>query len=344
VANEKTWYSWVDYALPDTTNVLTTSKSILWCLKAALKGEIAGATLGPAGAVPGGAYWTVYYSCDGAVAGTANDGVDRWGASYDGTKLVRHASAAHSWMVLKSPTTLSGSGSSWYLIIDWMTTLDYQANFILCKTAPTGGTTSARPTATDEIYAGSLSFADSNVWAAGRCHYTVDGAGNFWFFASKNTGAIIQVAHGVQTLKNLRNPSDGYPVVLTIDFVSTGALKEGTSQFYKGSTGTSSLRGKTQQAAGTSNWTQLSVISFDAASNNSSAIDINAAHYSDGLYDAFPLIVHAVNVNKGLKGQFYDMLTISPNVAQGSRQPATGDVEKVVCGNTLVPLTAVPTL
>jgi hypothetical protein len=143
VATEKTWND-PDVNRPHfaaSTSTADQVRGFLWYVKAWLTGQIGGATRG---------LWTVVGSSDGATAGM--DGVDRWGAVYDGTKLIRAAAGnAHSWMVLRSPGITAGGLTSvpFYMIIEWSAS-DVAPTFYGCKALPTGGTITARPTSTDE--------------------------------------------------------------------------------------------------------------------------------------------------------------------------------------------------
>src|SRR5574340_597122 len=94
----RTWYTRAEVEFPDYSSGILQCKSGLWAIKALLMQQIAGGTVGASGAPPAGAAWTCYYSCDGTTAGTANDGVDRWGSPFDGSKLVYNTpGSAHSW-------------------------------------------------------------------------------------------------------------------------------------------------------------------------------------------------------------------------------------------------------
>jgi hypothetical protein len=87
--------------------------------------------------------WTIGYSSGGGVAGSANDGVDRWTSD---TNLTWTTTL--SWMVLKQ----SGLGSGQLLISLPSSVNGSSINFVYSPSAGfTGGSTAARPTATDEI-------------------------------------------------------------------------------------------------------------------------------------------------------------------------------------------------
>jgi hypothetical protein len=143
--------------------------------------------------------WTCYYSCDGVTAGTANDGVDRWGATFDFTKYVVGSGVVpRSWMVLKSPLM---NGLNWYLIMYLSGTTQTDLTMYLSKAAPTGGTTTARPTATDEWDFGtaltSWTIASGGPYLV-KPHMCLSATGDFIFFpavsGTPNSGVATAVA------------------------------------------------------------------------------------------------------------------------------------------------------
>lgn len=160
VSLARTWYFNVGTLSPYVSGgALIQNQQTMFAIKNMIKGTNTGKhgwLDKDGGAVATPAFWTVYYSCDSAVAGTAGDGVDRW-SSYD--KLVWGTVAgANSWIVLYNATAglymllnceHSGSDSN---------TLDIW----LAQTAFTGGTTTARPTSTDE-----WNVSASATWGAG---------------------------------------------------------------------------------------------------------------------------------------------------------------------------------
>jgi hypothetical protein len=95
--------------------------------------------------------WTCLYSCDSVTAGTAGDGVDRWLS--DANMVWTSASAAHSWTVLKQ----AGLHSNFQICIDckesgFSAAIEQGLTVVVSVSAGfTGGTTTARPTATDEL-------------------------------------------------------------------------------------------------------------------------------------------------------------------------------------------------
>lgn len=130
---EKTWQYSVNNVFRSTGVLLSDNRRFLRAFKNVLIGF---------GSNP----WTVAYSCDSVAAGSAGDGVDRWAVD---TNLV-WAAAAHSWIVLKQ----AGVASNFQIVIDLNLAVaqSYQATIAFSVNAGfTGGTTSARPTATDQV-------------------------------------------------------------------------------------------------------------------------------------------------------------------------------------------------
>lgn len=131
---DKTWQFNVNQALATTTVELTDHQRLLRTIKDTLVGF---------GLHP----WTVGYSCNSVTAGTVNDGTDRWTLN---TNLVwTNTTTARSWMVLKQAAT------GFQLLLHCRDTVSATARGIGAYLSPsagfTGGTTTARPTATDEI-------------------------------------------------------------------------------------------------------------------------------------------------------------------------------------------------
>jgi hypothetical protein len=134
MAREKNWqFVWNHSYTASST--LDLNRYTMWLFAAVLTGNYGGVT--------GAGLWTLYASSDSVTAGT--DSTDRWqlAGPYDGTKIVRgNGTAAHSWIVLKSPYV---NGSYWYLVMSFNTSNDAYAKYSLSKVAPTGGSITATP-------------------------------------------------------------------------------------------------------------------------------------------------------------------------------------------------------
>lgn len=136
----KTWqYNVNNLGAASGASGITFTRNVLFFLKNGLLGFASGAP-------------TIGYSCNGVTAGTVNDGVDRWTTT---ANINPNApGSAHSWFVFKQPGVASGFQ---YLISAEVIGSLNSALTLSCWASPsagfTGGTTTARPTATDEVAA-----------------------------------------------------------------------------------------------------------------------------------------------------------------------------------------------
>lgn len=125
--------------------------------------------------------WTVTESCDSVSVGGA--GVDKWDALTD----IVAATGAHSWMVLKSPEgmvagadgTYTGDQSRLWFCINMRYTNYYQCELIAHRVAPTGGTTSAPPTSTNQIAFSSQQFNRTTLSTNTKFHFSSVAEGGF---------------------------------------------------------------------------------------------------------------------------------------------------------------------
>jgi hypothetical protein len=107
--------------------------------------------------------WTVYFSCTASgsgTAGTAGDGVDRWATIAD---LLSANGTKHSWIVLKQAAI--GGAAGFQVCIDntGASGISLSSTIAISFGAGfTGGTISARPTATDEVV-----LISNAQWASG---------------------------------------------------------------------------------------------------------------------------------------------------------------------------------
>ncbi len=126
----KTWQYNVNQTLTAAGTQLAHNQKNLRAIKTSLVGF---------GTLP----WVVRYSCDSVTAGTPGDLVDRWTAD---ANLV-WAAGAHSWIVLRQ----TGIASTFEIVIDLPTSTSNDVTVLGSFNAFSGGTTTARPTATNEF-------------------------------------------------------------------------------------------------------------------------------------------------------------------------------------------------
>lgn len=139
---QKSWQFSVNRTIAKVgTNWTATTADLLFQIKDALTGF-------------GSSPWTVAYSCNGTTAGTAGDGVDRW-ASNANVVVSAALTTAHSWMVLKQAGV--GAGNIQILLnASPVSSGDLSRGLALIAAISwnsgfSGGTTTSRPTASDEV-------------------------------------------------------------------------------------------------------------------------------------------------------------------------------------------------
>lgn len=113
-ALSKAYCSYINVATTNNTSTANIEKNYWWMLKAALRNELGSTTAGTRHA---NSVWTCIGSSDGVTA--ALDGVDRWGATFDPTKLISNNGGSHSWIILENITLgvqilldLNGTGAT----------------------------------------------------------------------------------------------------------------------------------------------------------------------------------------------------------------------------------------
>ena len=103
--------------------------------------------------------WTMRYSCNSVTAGAAGDGVDR--ITTNANLVWASAGSAHSWIVLRQ----TGIATNFELLLS-CENAHASGTTLMIVVSPaagfTGGTTTARPTATDEVVLNAAAVA----WAA----------------------------------------------------------------------------------------------------------------------------------------------------------------------------------
>ncbi len=140
----QSWYFRGNFAVAATGTAINTNRTILKWIVDTLTGTSNWVDGNGASATHPNPM-TVRYSCDSVTAGTVGDGVNRWAAI---SNLVwNNEGSAHSWIVL-----LFADGSQLLLACQGSSASGSSLALYLSPAAGfTGGTTTARPTATDQI-------------------------------------------------------------------------------------------------------------------------------------------------------------------------------------------------
>lgn len=331
----KTYYSTMNRALDDTSTTNKVASSTLFALKEFLMGGISG-TNGPEGARPSSAYWTLVQCTDSVTVKT--DGTDLLGgAAYDSTKWVRNtAGNAHTWFVLKSPTGMLDQ--PWYFTVDWAGANDQIATFVLTKTLPSGGTTTARPTSTVEATRANI-FAEASANAA-KSHFITDANGNFWFLESRNGQGYFQFCAMWQELTEARSSGDtGRAVALFSQAVVNG----GALDYVNNTTGLNPISLTYNLVAASTTKILLPQMYGSAAA---AAWNVAGTNASDAKVDSMPIfyVYDQLAGSTGVRGRMADIFVTGRQVAVGSVEPASGTPVTVCVGSVWIPCSVAPSL
>lgn len=270
--------------------------------------------------------FTVDYSCNSVTAGTLADGVDRWAAI---ANLVWGAAGgAHSWIVLKQ----AGISSTWRLLLS-LEGSSATGSVLTAAVSPiagfTGGTTTARPTATDEsvMLAGASTFTtidQSLRWSVG-----LSTDGQCFYFIMCYAGAATNFA--VFTV----------PVNATTGWTSPAYsvwIPAATGQPLVGNLQTGN-NGKGRIGATTCTFNLSCETGIGAVSGPADTTFGNIANEVDGTWPIWPLGLNSGTVGvRGRHGTIQDLWYGSSNVPSGDSYPATGTTGQFAqFGNIIVP-------
>lgn len=256
--------------------------------------------------------WTVDYSCNSVTAGTLADGVDRWAAI---ANLVWGAAGgAHSWIVLKQAGI-----SSTYRLLWSLEGTSGNGVVLTCVVSPiagfTGGTATARPTATDEAImlsnVSTFSSVDQSLrWSVEQ---STDG---------QCTNIIVAFAGSTQVFASFQVPVN----------VTTGWTSPAYSVWIPNSTGQpliSNLQtgnnGKGRIGATVCTFNLSCETGIGAVTGPADTTFGNIANEVDGTWPMWPLGLNSGTVGvRGRHGTIQDLWYGSSNIPTGDSYPATG--------------------
>lgn len=345
MAISRTWYTEGNYANPDISSAANSAKSLLWSIKALLCGDVSGAVQGHTGARPNGSKWTVYGSCDASTA--AFDSTDRWGSTFNASKIVNaNFGTAHSWIVLKSPTGLNGGNT--YLNLVYRESGDglFVASFANTATgfgSPSITNDFTGPSDSCLLNAAPYKFHDGTA-SQWRTHLCVDDVGRFYMVWGKSGTNHISGILAIVDAANLPS-GDVRPLVGLYDYdeTFTRSVPTDTSASTAGGSKACGHSYNNGEVAGTDTGKML-IFSMRGIANNADAFSTKITTVSpvDGTVGGIrPVLVYSSASSKYIKGCYPDAYITGAQVANGSADPLTGNMEHVQIGNWKLPFNAV---
>lgn len=334
MALSRLWYVEGNCALDDVSTTTRVYQSMLFAMKAFLKGEKTG-TNGTSGSVPAGAKWTHYSSSDSVSTSLVTDLI---GSTFDASKIVLgNGGTPHSWWVGRCPTSLTALGIPFYF--GWSTTSSIGVfDFFCSKTAPSGGTISARPTSVDEWkYQSACTIADVTA-AAHRAHWVVDANGNSTIDFSR--AGIVHTS--MSPLMGFATPVAGdlFPICsyFSAQAAGRGALRD--DQQVMSASGHDGAAGFNMRSPDGSRRVEDGINAGTGiiTPRNSTWLGRTTTNNGSGLLDALSCpIWYYDNVLGGIRGFMPDWYVVNTSKAVGDFLPAGAPSERVIVGNIAKP-------
>jgi hypothetical protein len=296
----KTWQFNVNNQVTAQGTALADNRKILRAIKNAMIGFATNA-------------WTVRYSCDSSVAGTAGDGVDRWAA--DSNLVWANAGSAHSWIVLRQ----AGISSTFEVLISCEGASGTGVNLVLAVSTAgfTGGSTTARPTATDENV-----LINAASWNSGT------DTSSRWSVMQSSDGQCTRVIVSqsasqcaIWIFDKPQNPTSGWSnPYIALGFYSAGSAPANNT-YFSTTVASAILRMRSGSTTGNCTFTVEGIanaLPYDTAIGN-------IANEIDSSWDMWPLAFACLTTGiRGRHGSFFDLYMGSNSAANLDTYPNDG--------------------
>lgn len=320
--------------VPSQSTATELSKYLIWYPKALLMGNVtlkdsAGSTIGS----PQG-LWTCAGSSDASTGGM--DGVDRWGTSFDATKLTRANAdgSAHSWMVLRNV------GLGIYLLLDYVNGSGTDNGFrvFISKTAYSGGSATARPTTSNEVTMNNASALNSTpgAGAASHVHGRIATDGQFLVLYSRDGTNFFNFALSVRALTETR-AGDNHNAWLFQEYDDSSGVLRNVGAHGSANTTGSGWHGRSADAT-----TAIVGAHVELPYNNAGTsvmADILSTDAVDGKVGDRPYRLYVgTTSHKSSRGRVQDFALAHTAAAVGSIEPTSGPpYQSAIAGNIWIP-------
>lgn len=285
--------------------------------------------------------WTVFYSANASgTAGTAGDGVDRWPSSALANINGNVGGSNHSWMVFQQTAIGGGPAAGLQLCIDCNNNWgvgNVQISIIVSWGAGfTGGTATARPTATDEVVLLSNgNFIAGNVATPLQIHAMMSSDGQC-FRLQQWRGGNNQTAYW--QIDKVQNPVTGWTQTIvaaafgaTSGYANSYANLQGTNYHALGGGATPQFAcGPTYETFGGQGGGLCQATGIGTAPNT-----------FDGSWPVFPMGIAANGAsNAGRLGNIFDLWWSPSGLNDGDTFPVSATARSFVrLGNLIFPWT-----
>lgn len=263
--------------------------------------------------------WAMRYSCGGGVAGTAGDGVDRITSTTSIT--YNNAGSSHSWFVLRQ----TGIATNFEMCMEFVATANAPTIIVSPSVGFAGGTTTSRPTATDEIpisgvsllpYGNQTTFRFNVIQSTdGQCTRIITAA-------SGSTQTILAFEKPANPTSGWTNPSVFiFPTSMAV--ATLAATSGNAARMRNGSTNGNVLLTVEGTAGGTA-----------AADTNFG----NLANEIDGAWPMWPIGLACITAGlRGRHGTLFDLWLGSSAAPSGDMYPNDASNQFAQFSNIIIP-------
>ena len=290
--------------------------------------------------------WVVDYSCNSTVAGTPGDGVDRWAADTDLVFQSADTGTARSWIVLRNPVT------TMELLIECRSSTTSTGRGIRVVVSPsagfTGGTTTSRPTATDELilYAGDI----NSTWGWGTISSNTVVNSVYHVFHSSDgqvTYVVICIgsrATGFWCFGRPIDPPAGWTnpqiAIMSGGTATLGPSSLGlyyTDLFFNG-TNTAFIARTNSVAGGGTCYITTEALRTSAVASSPVSQNLLVVNELTSEWEVYPCNITCITPgSRGRVGRLADLRYVSEALTSGDTAPGDGSRTRAVFGNVMFP-------
>ena len=341
---QKTWYFQVNTTITQQGSTLATGRLLMRTVKDTFLGAGSWTDSSNAAATLTN-NWVVDFSSDSTApgTGTAGDGVDHW--TVNGSLVWATAGTAHSWMVIKN-TQMPG-GTLW-VCIDLSNANAYNCTIVISRVGFTGGSTTNRPTATDEVVTlnnttwgmdtgGTTSMKLHALKSSDNQHHRVVISRNGWGHGLWMFEAITTTDNWTKNLLVYTNGTSsanygGSYLVFTNNFNGSGPLCYSITE-----QGTPWVGSLAVPFAPGPIFDMISKVTAVAEMNSAwPAMSIGIESHSNYTYTGSTPSV-AIEYSMGYAGKLKDLFWVPSSLGEGDQAPSGGGANFSMIGDTCWP-------
>lgn len=343
MSTELTWVTDANRAVASAATAAIQSKWEMWYLCASLVGNTGLGFAANAG------NWSIVRTCgstDGTAPNLTADTTDRLHLGSAGAFTANDwvfganttGGTGRSWAMLQSPSSIG----SIYMVVDFGNATNGKCDIVFGTTISGTGSTTARPTFTDEWVYTAAQFNNNSIANTHRNSLSLSSRGDFWWFETFDTNATAYSILAATKLASAHS-ADLYP---TVSMFAGANLPNATGGYITASGSSGNLdgnanaivKGRNFSGSGLPNLGGIApgIATGAALATILTVTNNTAANASDTTYSGIPIYLMDCT-NTDLKGRVPDLLWASGAAAQGANISNTTPYDYVKFGHCFFP-------